>query len=196
MTIVGITGGIGSGKTTIAQCFKDWGIPVYNADDVARKLMHSSPIKEGILNLFGKEAYSNDQLNRALIREAIFKDDTLRIKVNNIVHPAVGEHFTDWVKRQNSAYILKEAAIIFEAGLTDQYDFIITVVAEETERIKRVLKRPGLNTNQVLEIISKQWRDDKKIKLSDYVITNNNLDLAKKQAYTIHLDILKRLGLD
>lgn len=194
MTIVGITGGIGSGKTTVSEMFKKLGVPIYNADDEAKKLMLKEPIKSHLISLFGDQVYTKGQLNRALIRSAIFNNDEIRHKVNKIVHPQVGQHFKSWLENQDSPYILKEAAIIFEAGLTQQYDFIITVVADKEERIKRVLTRPGITRQMVLDVMDKQWSDDKKISQSDFVITNDSLVETEKKVNEIHLKLLKTLG--
>ncbi|MEM1002875.1 MAG: dephospho-CoA kinase [Bacteroidota bacterium] len=192
--VVGITGGIGSGKTTIASIFEDLGVPVYNADDEAKKLMVHKNIKSSIVELLGDQSYSRDQLNKSFIRAAIFNDDEMRLKINTIVHPEVAKHFTIWLADQNSPYVLKEAAIIFEAGLVEQYDYIITVVADEELRINRVLNRPGLDHESVKAIINKQWSDEEKMTKSDFVITNNDLDTAKEQALQIHSEILEKLN--
>ncbi|WP_115462014.1 dephospho-CoA kinase [Winogradskyella aurantiaca] len=194
MTIVGITGGIGSGKTTVSEMFKKLGVPIYNADDEAKKLMLKEPIKSQLISLFGDQVYTKGQLNRALIRSAIFNNDEIRHKVNNIVHPQVGHHFKSWLENQDSPYILKEAAIIFEEGLTQQYDFIITVVADKEKRIKRVLTRPGITRQMVQDVMDKQWSDDKKISQSDFVITNDSLVETEKKVNEIHLKLLKTLG--
>ncbi len=194
MTIVGITGGIGSGKTTVSKMFKALGVPIYNADDEAKKLMLKDPIKTQLISIFGDEVYLGGQLNRNLIRSAIFNNDELRHKINSIVHPEVGQHFKSWLENQDSPYVLKEAAIIFEAGLTEQYDFIITVVANKKERINRVVSRPGITRQMVLDVMDKQWSDEKKIAESNFVITNQNLSETEKKVKEIHLELLKTLG--
>lgn len=194
MTIVGITGGIGSGKTTVSKMFKALGVPIYNADDEAKKLMLKDPIKTQLISIFGDEVYLGGQLNRNLIRSAIFNNDELRHKINRIVHPEVGQHFKSWLENQDSPYVLKEAAIIFEAGLTEQYDFIITVVANKQERINRVVARPGITRQMVLDVMDKQWSDEKKIAESNFVITNQNLSETEKKVKEIHLELLKTLG--
>lgn len=191
--IVGITGGIGSGKTTIAEHFKSLGVPVYNADDEAKALMLQDPIRSQLIGLFGDEVYKDGQLNKDLIRSSIFTDDSLRNRVNEIVHPQVAQHFKSWYTAQNAPYVLKEAAIIFEADLTKQYDAIITVVADKLERLKRVLSRPGVTQTDIEAIMEKQWPDEDKIKHSDFVIYNNSLEEAYKQAKIIHSELLKKL---
>lgn len=196
MTIVGLTGGIGSGKTTIAKSFEAYGIPVYIADDEAKALMNRSKvIKRKLIKLFGELAYKDGKLNRPYLASKIFNDKTLLESMNAIVHPKVASHFKRWLKKQNAPYVLKEAAIIFENNLEDQYDFIITVVADKDLRIKRVIKRDNATKQKVESIIENQLSDDEKIKKSDFVIINNNLSDAKQQAEDIHNSILKKLNL-
>jgi dephospho-CoA kinase len=190
--VVGITGGIGSGKTTISQFFNDLGIPVYNADDEAKKLMLSPRIKKQLIQLLGSESFTEKGLNRDFVREQIFKDEGLRQKINDIVHPEVGRHFRDWLKRQDAPYVLKEAAIIFEEGLSDQYDCIITVYADEELRVQRLLKRSGLTRQMIQNIMEKQWSDEKKIAFSDYSILNNDLKKARQKTVEIHHKLLER----
>lgn len=196
MHIVGITGGIGSGKTTICRFFEALGIPVYYADKEANALMHTSKtIQRGLKQLFGKDVYKDNELNKDLIRSLMFKDVSLLKKVNAIVHPEVGAHFKNWVASQtNVPYVLKEAAIIFENQLQDQYDDIITVVAEESLRISRVMKRDQISEEAVRSIIRQQLPDEEKIRLSDYVITNENLESAKMQVADIHQNLLNKLN--
>ncbi|WP_179315151.1 dephospho-CoA kinase [Winogradskyella undariae] len=193
--IVGLTGGIGSGKTTILKYFKSLGVPVYIADDEAKTLMHHSKIiKQKLIELFGEEAYINNTLNRSYLASKIFNDKSLLAKMNAIVHPKVAEHFKKWYKKQNSPYVIKEAAIIFENNQQQYYDFIITVIADESLRIKRVIQRDGSSEEKIKSIINNQWSDEDKIKASDFIIFNNNLEEAKKQALKIHNSILEKLN--
>lgn len=193
MKIVGLTGGIGSGKTTIGKYFESFGIPVYIADDEAKALMNRSKvIKRKLIQLFGRSAYKNGELNRPYLASKIFSDKELLVKMNAIVHPKVGSHFKRWLKKQDAPYIIKEVAIIFENNLEDQYDYIITVVADENLRIDRVINRDKSSKEKVESIISNQLSDDEKIKKSDFVIENNDLDVANQQAKEIHKAILKR----
>lgn len=193
--IVGLTGGIGSGKTTILKYFQSLGIPVYIADDEAKALMNRSKvIKRQLIELFGKEAYKEDMLNRSYLSSKIFNNKRLLIKMNAIVHPKVASHFKAWLKNQDSLYVIKEAAIIFENNHQDQYDLIITVIADETLRIERVMQRDGSSKEKIKTIINNQWSDEDKIKASDFVIINNNLEEAKKQALKIHNSLLEKLN--
>lgn len=190
--IVGLTGGIGSGKSTVAKMFADLGIPTYIADDEAKKLMHSSPdVKKRLVDLFGKGAYINGKLNKPFISDLIFYDKSLLKKMNAIVHPAVGSHFKTWQSSQNAPYVLKEAAIIFEINAQKQYDYIITVIADQELRIKRVMERDNSDHEKVISIINNQLSDAEKTKLSDFVIENNNLEQTSKQVQNIHFKLLK-----
>ena len=194
MLIVGLTGGIGSGKTTISNFFESYGVPVYIADKEAKALMNRSKvIKRKLIQLFGDSAYKEGMLNRPYLAEKIFNDQTLLAQMNAIVHPKVASHFKRWIKKQNAKYIIKEAAIIFENNLQNQYDCIITVVADENLRIQRVTQRDGSTPEKVKAIINNQWSDEEKINQSDFVIFNNDLDIAKKQVEEIHYKILKKL---
>lgn len=191
MKIVGLTGGIGSGKTTIANYFNTTlNIPVYIADVEAKALMvRSKVIKRKLIALFGDSAYNNSSLNKQYIASKIFKDKSLLLKMNAIVHPKVASHFKRWVKKQNTAYVIKEAAIIFENNLEHQYDYIITVVADKNKRIARVMKRDNASEAKIISIINNQLSDDEKIKRSDFVIYNNDLESAKDQAQQAHKNI-------
>ena len=195
MIVVGLTGGIGSGKTTILKVFKSFGVPVYIADDEAKDLMNRSKvIRRKLIALFGEDAYKDDQLNRPYLASQIFSNRELLLKMNAIVHPKVASHFKRWLKKQDSEYVIKEAAIIFENNLQSHYNYIITVVADEDLRIQRVIKRDDASIEKVKSIIKNQWSDAKKIKQSDFVILNNDLETAKKQALKVHKKILLQIN--
>ena len=192
MTLVGLTGGIGSGKTTIANFFKELNVPIYFADIEAKKLMNKSKVlQRKIKALFGERAYIKNELNRPFIAERIFKDKNLLQQMNAIVHPKVGKHFIKWLNKQNSPYVIKEAAILFENNSYKNYDYIITVVTEEKERINRILNRDNTSEQKIKDIMKNQWDDSEKVKLSDFVIHNKSLDNTKKQVYSIHRKLLK-----
>jgi len=191
--IVGLTGGIGSGKTTVANYFKALGVPVYIADVEAKALMKRSKIiKRKLIQLFGKKAYVNDELNKALIAQKIFNNAALLESMNSIVHPKVASHFKRWLKKQDTPYVIKEAAIFFENGTYKSLDCIITVTAPEASRIQRVVKRDQSSEKKVKAIIKNQWSDAEKVKLSDFVIENINLEDTKNQVNKIHQKILKK----
>ena len=192
MVIVGLTGGIGSGKTTISKSFKSLGIPIYIADDEAKALMNRSKvIKRKLMQLFGESSYKEGKLNRPYLASKIFNDKVLLSKMNAIVHPKVASHFKGWLKKQDAPYIIKEAAIIFENNLESQYNYIITVIADKDLRINRIMKRDKASKAKIQSIMSNQLSDEEKINKSDFVITNNDLELAKAQVIEIHQQFLK-----
>lgn len=195
MKIVGITGGIGSGKTTVAKMFQDLGVPLYIADDRAKVLMNTSDIiKSKLTQLFGEQAYKDNKLNRPSLASKIFENADLLKQMNAIVHPEVGADFEQWKNKQDAAYVLKEAAIIFENNLADQYDFIITVVADLDQRIARVMKRDDTTEAKVMAIVKNQLSDEQKVKQSDFVIKNHDLDETERQVLDIHQQLLKTVG--
>lgn len=194
MIIVGLTGGIGSGKTTVAKAFKQLGIPVYIADEEAKKLMRKSKIiKRKLVQLFGKEAYSNEELNKPFIANIIFNDKTYLQKMNAIIHPRVAKHFDKWVLKQDAPYIIKEVAILFENDGEKQCDFVITVTAPKDLKIKRLLKRDDTTEAKIEAIMNNQWTDEEKVKRSHFVIENIKLETTKKQVLKTHQNILKKL---
>lgn len=192
MMIVGLTGGIGSGKTTVAQLFEELGVPVYNSDIEAKKLMNSSKkLRKAIKSLFGKKAYKKKKLNRALLAEKVFSDKKLLKALNSLVHPAVRKHFNSWAKEQKAPYVIQEAAIIFEQGNQDYYDKIILVTAPQEDRIRRILKRDeNQDRLKIQKRIANQWPDDEKIDLSDYVIENIDLKKTQIMAKEVHKALL------
>lgn len=194
MIIVGLTGGIGSGKTTVASFFQKLGIPIYIADTEAKQLMvRSKVIRRKLIALFGEEAYDGEALNRSFIASKIFNDKSLLDKMNAIVHPKVAAHFRRWLKKQNAPYVIKEAAIIFEHKKESEYDIIITVIADLNERIARVMKRDKTNASKIEAIINNQMSDEDKIKKSHYVIDNQDIESTHKQVVETHKQILNSI---
>ena len=195
MKTVGLTGGIGSGKTTVAKMFQELGVPLYIADERAKLLMNTSKvIKRKLVALLGEQAYKDGQLNRPFLASKIFENTELLKKMNAIVHPMVGDDFKRWLKKQNTPYVLKEAAVIFENDMASQYDFIITVVADLEQRIGRVVKRDSTTKAKVLAIISNQMTDKEKADRSDFVITNHDLDATRDQVLKIHQKLSKLIA--
>jgi len=191
MLVVGLTGGIGSGKSTVAKMFETLGVPTYYTDIEAKKLMHTSKIiKRKLIKRFGKEVYLDNELNKPFLANLIFTNKGNLTFVNSVVHPKVNQHFKRWVKKQEKAddiqYVLQENAILFENGSDIYCDKIITVTAILELKIKRVIKRDHSTKKQVLERMNNQWSDDKKIGLSDYVINNGSLEDTKKQVIKLH----------
>jgi dephospho-CoA kinase len=184
--IIGLTGGIGSGKTTIANYFKEMGVPVYIADDEARKLMQSKFIIEEIKKTFGDSLFEDDILNRAKLAEIVFNDSRKLDQLNAIVHPAVKKDFAAWLEvKKNYAYVIYEAAILFESGRYKDCDVVITVTAPEETRIERVIKRDKTNKEQVLDRMKMQWKDEERISKSDFIILNDNFKNAKEEVVKI-----------
>lgn len=184
--IIGLTGGIGSGKTTIANYFAEMGVPVYIADDGARAVMQLDYVVKDIKNVFGENVFENDVLNRAKLAEIVFNDKEKLAKLNAIVHPAVKKDFEVWLlQHKNYEYIIYEAAILFESGRYKECDYIITVTAPEEIRIDRVLKRDNTTPAQVLSRMKMQWKDEDRISRSNFVINNVNLKIAKEEVVKI-----------
>ena len=195
MIVVGLTGGIGSGKTTVANFFKGFNIPVYIADDEAKLLMATSKvIKRELIALFGVGAYTDgNELNRQFLASKIFSDKSYLNQMNAIIHPKVAAHFNTWVKKQQGPYVIKEAAIIFEHNNESYYDYIITVTANREQRISRVMKRDNTNKSKIEAIIRNQMSDQEKIEKSHYVIVNNNLKSTEEQVVKTHMLLLKEI---
>ncbi|MFK8283690.1 dephospho-CoA kinase [Capnocytophaga canis] len=194
MMVVGLTGGIGSGKTTIARMFQDLGIPVYISDIEAQKVIETDPVvKRRIIKEFGELAYIDGKYNRRYIADIVFNDKHKLQKLNNIVHPALALHFQRWKDMQKSLYIIKEAAILFESGAYKQCDYIITVTAPEQERIRRVVERDQVTEKLVRERMRNQWTDEERIKLSDEVVDNINIQVSLLKVKEIHSKLIKKL---
>ena len=195
MLKVGITGGIGSGKTTVCKIFATLGIPIYYADDRAKWLMVNSPaLQTGIINLFGKEAYNEEgQLNRAYIGGIAFKHPKKLQKLNALVHPAVFVDGENWQQEQFALqvpYTLKEAALLYETGSHKFLDKMIVVTAPEEMRIERVMKRDGLDREAIQDRIARQMPATEKVAQADYIITNDGQQLLIPQVLEIHQQLL------
>jgi dephospho-CoA kinase len=192
---LGVTGGIGSGKTSVCKVFTVLGIPVFSTDRIAREIMDSDEnIIRRINSIAGRDMYSNGSLDRMALASLIFNNNTLLEKVNSLVHPVVFDQFARWEKVQTSPYIIMEAAILFESGASKLVDKIATIVAPEEERLSRVTQRSKLSRHQVLERMMNQMNDEARIKLSDYVIYNSENDMIIPAILAIHNDILKKLN--
>ncbi len=188
--IVGLTGGIGSGKTYVAQLFKNLGVPIYIADIEAKKIMHTNAeVKKAICSLFGDKAYQEESLNRKFIADKVFENKALLKKLNAIVHPAVANHFKTWYEAQKFDFVIKESAILFETGGDKKCDLTILVVAPEEIRIKRVMDRDAITEKEVKLRMNNQWSDEKKKKLATHIIENIDAYYVKKQVNNFFLAI-------
>jgi len=192
MKIIGLTGGIGSGKSTIAKMFEALNVPVYYADIEAKELMNSSHvIKTKLISIFGKEAFVNNKLNKPFIADIVFNDKKKLKLLNGIVHPEVEKHFNNWIKNQKCTYVIQENAILFESKNQNNFDEIITVTSPKSVKVNRVILRDNISKEKVIERMQNQLSDKYKMERSKYVI--HNLDLAKseKEVLLIHLALLK-----
>lgn len=191
--LVGLTGGIGSGKSTVSQMFRELGVPVYDSDSEAKKLMHeSAELKMAIQELFGAEAYQEDELNRAYIAKRVFGNPEKLNALNQIVHPAVRIHFMKWAEQQNYSYVVQESALIFEIGNEAQYDAVILVTAPEEVRLNRVLKRDKTDREAVLKRIHSQLPDEAKTQKADYIIENLELHQLQEKVSLVHGQLLAK----
>jgi len=192
--IIGLTGGIGSGKSTVAFMFEKLGVPIYISDIEAKVLMENSKeIQNSLIQLLGRKTYLDGRLNRAFIASKVFNDSNLLSKLNAIVHPAVKSHFESWFSKQKSVYVIKEIAILFEMNSQNNFDYIISVVAPIKDRVHRVVQRDGKSESDVYSIIHNQLPDADKIKLSDFIIHNNLISTTESEVLILHKTILNKI---
>jgi len=184
---IGITGGIGSGKSTVCEVFKLLGVPVFEADTTAGKLINSdSEIRNNLIQLYGNEIYNSDKkINREKLANIIFNSDVELEKVNKVVHPAVRKEFMNWLKLQKTDYVIHEAAILIESGFYKMMDFTILVSAPEEMRIERVMRRNNLTRENVISRMAKQWPDAEKRKFTTLELVNDNKNLLIPQIIEI-----------
>lgn len=189
MLKIGLTGGIGSGKTVVAQIFTQLGVPVYEADAEARILTENNPeIKSALKKKFGTEFFlKDDSLDRSKLAAVVFSDREKLAHLNSIIHPFVLQHFNEWLNQhKESKYIIKAAAILFESGTNEGLDSVIVVIAPEEIRIKRVMERDRTTREEVQKRMRNQWSEDKLIERSDYIITNDDQTLVLPQVIKLH----------
>ncbi|WP_224490732.1 dephospho-CoA kinase [Robertkochia flava] len=190
--IVGLTGGIGSGKSTVAAMFGELGVPVFIADLEARKLLEEDEsVKEKVRDLLGDSAFVDNLPDRRYIASVVFDNKTLLDALNAIIHPAVAQRFQLWYSRQQSPYVIYEAAILFEHGGQAKCDQVILVTAPKEIRISRVIKRDGVSRQEVLARMENQWPEEQKIPLADYVIENIDLEETLRIVKKIHCFYVK-----
>tara|TARA_B100001559_G_scaffold174101_1_gene145771 strand:+ start:189 stop:770 length:582 start_codon:yes stop_codon:yes gene_type:complete len=174
MNIVGLTGGMGTGKTSILNLFKKKNINCFNSDFIAKNLMDND-LKEEIKTLFGSDIYEKGKLNRKKISKIVFNDIKKLNKLNSIVHPAVRKNFRDFIKKnETDKFIVYETALLFETGFNRECDIIILIISPFKKRIERIMKRDGLLKSEIIRRIDHQLPDKKKVDLSDYIIENDN----------------------
>lgn len=191
MLRIGLTGGIGSGKTTVAQIFEVLGIPVYYADDEAKRLMNTNTeLKNAIIKNFGAESYKDGMLNRNYISSIAFNDQYKLDLLNSLVHPAIMKEGEHWLNVQTTLYAIHEAALIFEAGVNKRMDHVIGVFAPQTIRVKRVMERDKLSEAEVLNRINLQMDEEEKMNLCDFVINNDEQQLLVSQVLELHKELL------
>jgi dephospho-CoA kinase len=188
MILVGLTGGIGSGKSYVAKIFQELSVPVYNADLGARNISNNNPnVRQKIIDLFGDKAYAGDKLDRSYIAGIVFDNPDKLVLLNNIIHPEVQIDFTNWLSvNSGKAYVIKEAAILFESDTYKKLDYNILVTAPEEVKISRIIERDRMNENQVKMRMSRQWNDEDKIPYADFIINNDGDHLIVPQVLDIH----------
>lgn len=189
--IIGLTGGIGSGKTMVANYIKSLGIPVYIADDEAKKIMKTEEVIDKIRFAFGKDIIENNTVNREKLSKLVFDNPENLQRLNTIIHPLVKKHFEYWLKNYNNfPFVVKEAAILFESGSYKYCNSIITITSPLETRIQRVIVRDKTSRESILKRIQNQWSDEEKVAKSDYIIHNLSVEDTKKQIDEV-LKILK-----
>lgn len=193
MLKIGITGGIGSGKTTVAKVFEVLGIPVYYADEAAKEIMHKNePLKQQLIFHFGKDTYVDGKLNRKHLSSIVFADKEKLELLNSLVHPVTIADAEQWFKQQQSPYVLKEAALLFESGAAEGLDYVIGVTAPSAIRIKRVMDRDAVTADEVKKRMLNQIDETIKIRLCDFIIYNDEQQMILPQVLKLHEELLKR----
>lgn len=194
MLKIGLTGGIGSGKTTVAKVLEVLGVPVYYADEAAKELMHTNELlKQQLILHFGRETYFEDgQLNRKHISSIVFNNKEKLELLNSLVHPATIADAKEWFSKQQSPYVVKEAALLFESGTAEGLDYIIGVTAPAAIRMKRVMDRDGVTADEVKRRMANQVDETLKMKLCDFVLHNNEQELLLPQVLALHNELIKR----
>lgn len=192
MMTVGLTGGIGSGKTTVARLFTALNIPVYDSDTRAKKLMEApGKLRTAITELLGEAAFTGKKLNRPYIAGKVFDDKDLLKQLNNLVHPAVKRDFRRWAALQDAPYVIQEAAILFENGTYKEHDKIILVTAPEEVRVARIMERDGSSEKEVRSRMEHQWKDSRKEALAHFTIVNTDLECTRASVAGIHAKLLQ-----
>jgi len=194
MLKIGLTGGIGSGKTTVARIFEVLGIPVYYADQAAKDLMNQDPeLKQQILDTFGPQSYRDGKIDRAFLAAQVFGDPEKLALLNALVHPATLRDADNWMKRQTTPYAVKEAALIFEAGMEKYFDYVIGVSAPESLRLERAMQRDQSSSENIVQRMQQQMDEDEKIARCDWVVVNDGKQAILPQVMRIHQLLLSKI---
>lgn len=193
MLKIGLTGGIGSGKSTVAKVFETLGVPVYYADAASKRLYHTdAELKQSVIEHFGGDVYRNGQLDRAALAGQVFADPEKLALLNRLVHPRTIRDAEAWMQKQKGDYVIKEAALLFESGSSAGLDYIIGVYAPNHLRLKRVMDRDGLSREEVMARMARQVDETIKMKLCDFVIRNDEQELVVPQVITLHETLVKK----
>lgn len=191
MLRVGLTGGIGSGKSTVAKIFEVLGVPVYYADAAARRLMNEDPeLKKNILSHFGNESYKDNELNRSYIASLVFNDKEKLELLNSLTHPSTIRDANQWMQQQATPYTIKEAALIFESGSAEHLDYVIGVYTPAPLRIQRIMQRDNISREEVLHRMNRQIDEEIKMRLCDAVLINDEQQLLVPQVLELHEKLL------
>lgn len=192
MLKIGLTGGIGSGKSTVAAIFQVLNIPVYYSDKVSKKLMtENEELKSSVIKHFGADVYASDVLNRKYLAEQVFSDERKIKLLNSLVHPVIIKDAADWMKGQSAPYAIKEAALIFESGSDEFLDYVIGVRAPKELRVQRAMDRDGITEQELQARMNKQMDEDEKLRLCDFVIVNDEQQLVIPQVLALHEKFLE-----
>jgi dephospho-CoA kinase len=195
MLRIGLTGGIGSGKSTVARILETMDIPVYYADDAAKLIMNTDlGLRKEIQQHFGEASYKEGQLDRKYLAGIVFNDAEKLALLNSLIHPVTIRHSEEWFRRQTAPYAVREAALLFESGASENLDFIIGVYAPKPLRIQRVIKRDGLTVEEIEKRMNRQINEEMKMKLCDAVIRNDEQELVIPQVMGIHQLLLGKAG--
>jgi len=188
--VIGLTGGIGTGKTTVSRIFSELGVPVYIADVEARRISEQPDVQKRIINTFGDEITTpNGQVDRRKLAVQVFSNEENLKKLNAIIHPLVKQDFQQWLSQQSAPFVIREAAILFESGTNTDCDKVIVVTAPREMRIIRVMERDHISREEILARMANQWPDSQKIAMSDYVIENSDLDETRKKIFKIFTEL-------
>lgn len=192
MLKIGLTGGIGSGKTTVAKIFELLQVPVYYADEASKRLYHTDrQLMANLKKHFGEAVYTNEQLNRNVLAGIVFNDPEKLALLNRLVHPPTIKDAADWMQRQPTPYVIKEAALLFESGSVSDLDYVIGVRAPQALRLHRAMQRDHLSREEVVSRMDRQMDEEIKMKLCDFIVENNEQQLVIPQVLQLHEKFLE-----